>query len=343
MTIKQVFCTVAQIAADMKDGSDETRLYQSALEASRFLSEEIGWFIPVTQTTQMRGTGRDYLYPYPPILALTGSITNDGNTLTESTDFVFMRRMWANGPYLGIERLSDAPNFSAWYDGDPDSVQIPAQVGLYNATALLSATVADATGQTDSQLTLKVSDGSQVSPAMTLLLGTEQELVTGWSSPTESVTTLGAAVAITDDVITLANASLVNKGEVLRAGFEQMKVRDLRTSNNTASVIRSWNGTTKSAHLSGAAVDVYRTVTVERALNGTTAAAHALSSALYRYQVPDDILFLAKEIATLMANKAGSGYQGKVGRSDIGEVFYNDAFPQYDIERVKQNYWIGRA
>jgi len=86
---------------------------------------------------------------------------------------------------------------------------------------------------------------------------------------------------------------------------------------------------------------VYRTVTVERAVNGTTAAAHLLNAAISRYMVPDDILFLTKQIATLMINKARGGYAGKSGNAESGEVYYHDVFPRYEIERIKQNYRLG--
>ena len=77
-------------------------------------------------------------------------------------------------------------------------------------------------------------------------------------------------------------------------------------------------------------------------MNGTTAATHATSTAISRYFVPDDILYLTKEIATLSANKALSGYQGRTGNGETGVVFYNDAFPKFDIDKVKSNYYIPR-
>jgi hypothetical protein len=85
---------------------------------------------------------------------------------------------------------------------------------------------------------------------------------------------------------------------------------------------------------------VYRKLEVVRGVNGTTAATHLISTAISRYLVPADVLFLCKEIATLMAHKAETGYAGRTGNAELGQVFYNDAFPRYDIERVRDHYRI---
>jgi hypothetical protein len=87
-------------------------------------------------------------------------------------------------------------------------------------------------------------------------------------------------------------------------------------------------------------VDVYRTYAVERGVNGTTAALHTAVSAISCYMVPDDIFFLAKEIACLMKKKEESAYAGKTGNAALGETFYNDIFPRFDIEPVKRHYKI---
>jgi hypothetical protein len=117
-----------------------------------------------------------------------------------------------------------------------------------------------------------------------------------------------------------------------------MKIVDIRT--HQLAVIRGWNGTGRIAHLTSTAVDVYRTVTVERGVNGTTAAAHLNGVSMTRYVAPSDIQYLCKQIATLIANKAKSGYQGRTGNAELGVVFYHDAFPRQDIERIKALYNI---
>jgi hypothetical protein len=174
---------------------------------------------------------------------------------------------------------------------------------------------------------------------MILKIESEQQLVIGWEDPTQNVTALNGAISASDDIITVDNGTLLNVGEIMRVDFEQMRIKDKRT--HQCYVDRGWNNTGQVAHLDNAEVDVYRTITVERALNGTIAAAHALNTAISRYLVPDDILFLTKQIATLMINKARGGYAGKSGNAELGEVYYHDVFPRYEMERIKANYTIG--
>ncbi len=340
MTTLQLFCTVADLIADKQaPGLDEARMYQAIREASDYLQKAIGWFIPVTLTRKFNGHGKAVLR-LPPLLAIS-SIVNGGVTLTAS-DYILKPDdgMWPSGPYTNILVDPDATLLSDWVD-EEDGVELAGRWGLYERSGLIGATVQDSTQQSDSQATLKVSDGSKISPGMTLLIGNEQEVVTGWGDPTAGVTTLNGAVAAVDETITVANGALINVGEILRSMFEQMKVKDKQS--NVLEVIRGWNGTRRVAHLSGDSVDVYRTVNVERSVNGTTAVAHLKDVAISRYFAPDDVQFLCKEIATLIANKAGSGYQGRTGNQETGVIDYHDAFPKYDIERVKENYYIPRA
>lgn len=342
----QLFCTVNDLVSDKQAaGIDEVRMFQAIRDASDFVQKEIGWFVPVTLTRALRGSGSNKLF-LSPLLAITSivnwAITTSPVTLSAS-DYLLKPDggFWANGPFTQIIVNPYSTKLRAWCDL-PNGVQIAGRWGMYERSGPTGATVQDSTTQSDSQLTLKVSDGGKVSPGMVLSIGDEQEAVTGWDAPTTNVTTINMTSGMTtsDEVLTVANAALLHIGEIIRAGFEQMKIRDIQ--GNDCEVIRSWNGTRKVAHANSLAIDVYRTVTVERAMNGTTAAAHAKDTVISRYLVPDDILYLTKEIATLSANKALSGYQGRTGNAETGVVFYNDAYPRFDIETVKSNYYIPR-
>jgi hypothetical protein len=336
----QFFCTVADLVSDKQaPGLDETRMFQAIRDASDFVQKHIGWFIPVTLTRSFQGNGSGRLALPAMLLGIT-SITNDGVTLA-TTDYVLKPDdgYWASGPFGELHVDEDSNLLSAWSE-DKNGVAISGRWGMFERSGISGATVQDTTQQSDSQRTLKVSDGGKVSPGMVLLIGSEQEAVTGWEAPTEAVTVLNGAITAADEIITVDNGALVHSGEILRVDFEQMKIKDIRS--NQCSVIRSWNGTGKVAHADDKAVDVYRTVTVDRGVNGTTAAVHANGVAISRYFVPDDILYLTKEIATLSANKAQGGYQGRTGNDQTGVVFYNDAFPQFDIQKIKENYYIPR-
>jgi len=336
----QLFCTVADLVADKQSpGIDETRMFQAIREASDFLQKEIGWFIPVTLTRSFTGSGSKQLF-VPPLLAIS-SIVNDDDTLT-TADYILKPDdgFWPHGPYGQLAVDPDATLLSTWFC-EKDGVVIAGRWGKYERSGTTGATVQDSTEQGISQSTLKISDGGKISPGMVLLVGSEQELVTGWGSPITTVTLLNGAITATDSVITVDDGALLNISEIIRVGFEQMKVLDKQT--HQCSVTRSWNGTKAVTHADNAVVDVYRTVNVERGVNGTTAAAHLLNAAISRYFAPDDVQFLCKEIATLTASKALGGYQGRTGNPEMGVVFYNDSFPKFDIEKVKRNYYIPRV
>jgi hypothetical protein len=339
----QLFCTVADLVADKDSpGLKETRMFQAIKDASDFVQKDVGWFVPATLTRLLHGSGSSVLF-VPPLLSVT-SISNYAHTINPTvltTDDYLLRPdqgFWPRGPYTQIifKPYARQRTWAPYRNG----VQIAGQWGMYDHSGATGATVQDTSGQNASQETLIVSDGGKVSPGMVLKIGDEQEAVTGWDAPTETVTALNGVISASDEVITVDDGSLINIDEVLRLTFEQMKVRDKRS--NQLSVIRNWNGTGKVAHADDTPVDVYRTVQVERGVNGTDAAIHAKNTAISRYFVPDDILYLTKEIATLSANKALGGYQGRTGNQETGVVFYNDAFPQFDIEKVKSNYYIPR-
>lgn len=340
MAIFQPFCTVKDLLDDMESpGGDVARMYQAILDASDVVQKEIGWFIPVTATYKYNGAGLSKLFTHP-LLAVT-SVANDGDTLV-STDYILQPNgaHWANGPYSWLEVDPDAANLSEWVD-EEEGVEIAGRWGKFERVLSTGATVADTAQQSNSQTTLKLSNGAAAWPGMVLKIGDEQELVTGYASPTASVTALNGNVTAAADTITVDNGALLNVGEIIRVEFEQMYIKDVQGHN--AWVIRGWNRTARVAHLDNAVVDVYRTVNVERGVNGTTAAVHANGAAISRYDPPDDIRFLTRQIATLMLNKAKGGYAGRTGSTETGVVYYNDAFPRFEMERIAANYFIPRV
>lgn len=337
----QTFCTIADLIADKDSpGADEAYMFAAIKEVSDYLQKACGWFIPVKLTRNFHGMGKDKLIlPYP-LLSIT-SVTNDGTALV-SSDYIAKPEegMWANGPLSHLIVDPDAANLSEWVD-EEDGVVIVGLWGKFLRSLSTGATVQD-NPQSASQTTLKVNNGAKVSPGMVLLIESEQEHVTGWDAPTSSITTFGANVANTDEIVTLADASLVNVGEIIRAAstFEQMRVRDRNTTTNKCLVTRGWNGTPKTTISSGAAVDAYRTVTVERGVNGATAAQHAQATAISRYVPPDDVILLARKMARLRVDQARGGFQGREGNAELGVVFYHDLFVR-DIATINDNYFFG--
>ena len=337
MKLAQMFCTVADLQADLETpGGNEARLYRAIREASQSIAREIGWFIPVAETFKTEGECEKSLY-MPPFLALTGNITNHLQTLT-AADVILQPTSpyWPNGPYDELEIRYDVGQ--VWSDVDDDVVEVPILRGLYNETQATGAALDGAIADDDETIT--VDNGAKLSPGMVLKIGDEQMLVTGTGAPVETVTALADSVSVGDESIAVDNLALLNIGEVVRIGFESMLVYD--KSATRAAVRRGWNNTAKSTHAENDDVDVFRTFSVERGVNGTTAAAHADEAAIDRYVVPADIGYLCAQVATLMLNKAKSSYAGRTGNADTGTVFYNDAFPRYEWQRIADNYKLPR-
>ena len=331
----QVFCTFEEICNDLNlPGGDVAAIMRHIRAAGKTIVQEIGMFIPFTAAKRFDGNGLDFMW-VPPLLAVT-SIVDDDDTYA-STDYLLYPRQkhWQNGPYTQIGHDPDG-DYATW-TVERDIVVITGRWGKWEKEETTSAAVGTG-GQSDSAATLLVTNGSKVSPGMVLLINSEQELVTGYSTPSTAVTTIAEDLDTSEEEITVADGTKVYDGETIRVNYEQMKVLEIQS--NTLHVRRGWNNTAKATHTSGANVDAYRTFTVERGVNGTSAAAHTAATTIYRYLVPDDINYLAREIATLMLKKSQGAYAGKTGNAELGEVYYHDAFPRFDLDRLRLHYEV---
>lgn len=343
MTIKQLFCTLAELEEDLGlNGSErEAKVYPKIEAASAYLEKEIGLFLPVTAARTLRGSGKTKLYLPKGLLSVT-SIVDDGNTLT-TADYMLMpnQRHWANGPYSWLEVDEDATNLSAW-NSDADGVVITGEWGLYDLSEDTGANVGTG-GQTDSATSLLATDGSKLSPGLVAAIESEQQLITATGSPTDSTANLGAAITDEHDVfLTLDDASLVNPGEIIRVDLEQMKVLDTNESTEQIYVVRGWNKSLQTTHSNAADVYVYRTFTVERGINGTTAAAHSAAVDIYQQMIPADVNQLCRKIAGRMLKDSQSGYAGLIGDEMTGQARYLYILP-HELDALKRNYMIHLA
>jgi hypothetical protein len=323
-TYAQTYCTLAQLVEDLKLNGDEPQLFSRIQAASRFIQRRFGNFIPITgaKTYGVRMLHADV--QIDPCLAVT-AITNDG---TAVTDYVMKpdNRHWDNGPYTRI--------YSESVGWDEDDIDVTGRWGKYEETEAVA--VSAITQATASETTLVVSNGSLISQGMALLIGSEQELVTGYGAVTLATSQLNGAIAAADEEITVDNGAEFKEGEVILLSTEDVYIRKIR--GNVLVCARGYNGTTKASHLTDLAISVYRTYAVTRGANGTTAAIHT-TAAVSKYVVPDDINWLCRQIAGLMRMKAASGFAGKVGNAELGETTYYKEFPT-EIKDIERNYRI---
>jgi hypothetical protein len=328
----RLYCTVADLS---RIGGNEADLVGYIRSASFFIDQELGSYIPFAETKRFDGNGEIRLRLTTPLLEVTGAITNYMTSLTTADWLTYPRdRMWENGPYTSLAFNPLAPHGQVWIRLK-DAVVIPGLWGKYEKSVVLGVSLA--AQQADGVTTaLQVADGSQIIPGMNLLIEVEQELVTATGAPTTNVTTLAAALNNADEVITPTSLAAVNVGETFRIDFEKFLLMDKNATQ--WSVVRGYRNTTKAAHSNGAAVDAYRTFTVTRGVNGTTGIAHASSTAISRYIPPENVGTLCKAIATLLKKLDDAQYAGKTGNAQLGEVFYNNAFPKDIWEKVEAQF-----
>ncbi len=336
----RLYCHLEQVRSDLgKFGeavnATEESLVASIQSASDFIDREIGMFIPFTETRRFDGPGGRDLQ-IDPLLTDEDNTTviDDGDTLSASDVLFYPRkRYWENGPFTRIAIDPDASNINAW-TRERDIVSVAGRWGKYEESIATGETITQANASTTA---LTAANGANIAPGMVLLIETEQELVQSTGAATDSTGELSGAIVSTDNVLTMDDGSLVNVGEVIQIGTEDMRV--LKINTNDVYVERSWNGTQAASHADITQVNVYRTFVVKRGINGTTAAAHAAKAAS-RFIPPFDVNWLCRQIAGLMIRKADTGFAGKTANIEIGEVFYLDEFPNKPIAKIKKNYRI---
>lgn len=333
----RLYCTLAELLDDLDSSGikawKESQVMDKISAASIWIDHNLGQFIPTTETRRFDGSGLDDLW-VDPLLAVTTVQVISGSSLTlQANDFLLYprNRHWENGPYTRISADPDSINIGAW-PALRDCVTVTGRWGIYERSVALGATCSQLIGDT----TLSVSNGAAVSPGMVLLVEDEQEVVTATGAPTDSTANLNGAIDANQEEITLDDASKVNLNEVLRIDFEQMRVLD--KNGNLVLVSRGYNGTKRNAHNTGADVYAYRTYLVTRGVNGTTAAAHSNVS-LQRYVAPEDVNGLCRQMAALMLKMAQTGFSGRVGNAETGEVSYYKSFPS-EIEKIREAYTL---
>jgi hypothetical protein len=331
----RIYCTLAGVLEDLHlDGvRSEAAMLGHMEAASQYIDRHIGLFVPLTEARLFQGDGSGDLL-VPPLLAVT-AVTSDGSAVTSGVEFTLSPngRHWPNGPYSMLARL-DGGTWSTALAG----VAVTGRWGMWEQLVELDLPVVaiPSTGTT-----LNVADGSKLSPGMVLRLDDEQLVVEASGTATDTGTDLNGAMTAEDvQEITVDDGTAVHVGEIIKIGFEQMRVMDI--SGNDLLVARAWNGTARAAHADNASVYAVRSFQVRRGCNGTSAASHS-GDQIYRYVVPGDVELLCKQMTSLMYKKAETGYVGRSGNEELGGGYWISEFPKAAIEAVKSNYfWGGR-
>jgi hypothetical protein len=332
----QLYCTADELIADLqlqRGVADTDQLLHAIRKASDFLARQIGLFTYVIEQRTFDGSGAHALH-IDPLLSLT-AFDNDGSAVLAADLTLYpLSKHWQDGCY---SKIAAAYASGIVFSAEPASLKITGKWGMTYSTLVLTQVK---TLQSDSSTTLVVKDGSAVSVGSVLEIGTELEAVLAVGDAVAATSTLSADIDTDDEQLTVTTGSEFSAGEVIRIGVEDIRL-DRRNSNVWA-VQRGWNSTLIAAHTSGAAISVLRSFTVQRGLNGTTAAAHAADAVVYKLQIPGDVHALARQIAALEFKIASTGFSGREGGGELGEVNYYHEYPQTAIKLVKANYRIVR-
>ena len=300
--------------------------------ASEWIDENLGCFIPVLAARNFVGKGIVDLI-VDPVLSVTGVKENAVAVASGLYWLMPLGGFWENGP---CNNLMVAPEVGKSCWTRDYLIEVTGLWGKYNHSVLTGTDLDGALTATDGAI--KVDDGSAISPAMNLLIGTEQLLVTASGAFTDSLTDLNGAIDASVESITVDDGMKIHVGEIFKIGFEQFKALDIVT--NSILVARGWNNTARATHADEDNLYALRTFAVERGVNGTTAAIQADEAPISKYLAPQPINWLCRQMAALMVKKAESGFSGRIGNDSTGETFYISEFPKTTIEEIAASFRV---
>lgn len=334
--MEQLYCSVKDLVEDLGEpGKPESYVLGKIRAASEDLLKNLGQFLPSIDILTLQATsGHPTELLVGPLLKVT-SIVNDGTTLAAS-DYVLRPdgRHWENGPYTSIE-IARGGAIGAWSEKQA-AIVITGWRGLYDEIISLGIAVSQLIGEA----TIAVSDGSLVSPGMMIKIDDEWELITTTGAASASTATLSGDLTTDsgNEEFNISDGTKIKIGELIKIDFELLRVLDI--SGNAIQTVRGVNGSKRSTHTSGAAINVHRTFAVTRGANGSTPVAHTAAT-VYQQIPPADINYLCRQVTALMIKKAQTGYSGRGGNDDLGTGFWINEFPKNQIDKIKANYFWG--
>tara|TARA_Y100000310_G_scaffold259499_1_gene268189 strand:- start:3722 stop:4786 length:1065 start_codon:yes stop_codon:yes gene_type:complete len=322
-------------------GSQHDSAIDAAIDAASREVDNLSMtrWIPITETRKYDAAypalrGRRLYLDHDLISIDTFTDQGDEAVAVNATEYRLMPENHGP-PYSWLELLLDVT--TAEFRADPDTHQQSLRItGKWASNDNTIAASEVGTNQNNSQTTLLVADGSKIDVGDTLLIGSEQEFVSGRTDADLGINTHGSTGAMTvdktDKTLTLASAptDAVTVGEVMRIGSERMLVEAIN-STSSFEVERAYDGTTLAAHSTGDDVYIFRTYTVTRNVNGTTVAEHNDGVAITKYAPPVDIQELTLGTAVTRFQQQRAGWGREIGRGESAREFRGG-----EIERLRK-------
>jgi hypothetical protein len=129
------------------------------------------------------------------------------------------------------------------------------------------------------------------------------------ATPYEARTTLSAGITAAVTTIPLTDAGVIETGETLRIGTEQMFVEEINANNATC----------------------------KRGVNGTVAAIHVILDAVYAYYYPADIVQATLITAMRAWKRKDSAYADVIGAPETGQIITSKGIDP-DVRELVSSY-----
>jgi hypothetical protein len=285
-------------------------------ESQKMESDSRTWFIPRFATLEIPIHTSLYSARAPFRIVLPGHLWSLTSIVLQSTgnpdvtltaaDYRFLK---PGPPYDTIELWPDRPYdvvINTTYGYTPTSTVLVTGVWTRANQTVAGGALVGAIN--DAVTNLVCSDASLVGVGDSLLLGSEQILVTNRALvETDAALAEGLDADLSQTAVRINDGDLVLPGETMTVDGERMYVEGV--SGDTVICQRQFDGSVLAAHSAAAIISVPRSLTVARHQGGTDAASHADDAPILVYQPPDDVrnAVLAKSIATIQQEMAGYG------------------------------------
>lgn len=302
-------------------------------------------FIPYTALARLHRFPTEDIQPDTRLL-LDGDLWSVDTLTKDGTDVVaivaadyFLEPNNLGPPYHRIDIDLASTAFFAAKDTPQRAITVTGTWARSNVTAT-AGSLGAAIGTTGAT-SMQVKDGSLVEVGHTLLIQSEQLVVTERSDNDIGVNVAGSGLAasVTDTTLTLGDpADNLAVGEIIRINSEKMRV----TSVNSATVVvveRQYDASTLAAHSSGDDIYAERTFTITRGENGTTAATHADDTAVSKYVVPADIRRLCRGDTIVTGQQERGGWAQTVGQGEGQTEFRGAAWSAFRTRTLESWRW----
>lgn len=332
-TTRETVSRALDIAVSLLAHQQVDRLIESASRSvDAFCARRPEAFAPVTATRTFDWPsvtqGAAYrLWLDDHSLASVSTLSSAGTEIVAADYFL---RPDAGPPFTHVEidRASSASFGGA--STSQRSISITGVWGVQLDERPIGAIAEDLDGS-ETEVLVSAGAAAELGAGAILRCGDERMTVTDTWAVDTTVNAGGALTAsLADRQLAVADGTAFARGETLLIDSERVLVADV--AGNTLILQRAIDGTAVSAHLTGADIYAYRSLTVVRGALGTTAAAHSTSAALSRHYPPAPVEQLTIAYTLQGLGAQGGGYATSQGQAESSRN-------RTDVKEIERQVW----